>query len=87
MGSLNCDLCDLGISRIERGRESEFPPTDENIRVGNRGCVLPLAISNQIRTGNKLPYYEQDGNVVEIVRTRRVYYTISIGLTHQRFLA
>ena len=27
MGSLNCDLCDLGISRIERGRESEFPPT------------------------------------------------------------
>ena len=28
MGSLNCDLCDLGISRIERGRESEFPPTE-----------------------------------------------------------
>ena len=27
MGSLNCDLCDLGIIRIERGRESEFPPT------------------------------------------------------------
>ena len=24
LGSLNCDL---GISRIERGRESEFPPT------------------------------------------------------------
>ena len=61
MGSLNCDLCDLGISRIERGRESEFPPTDENIRVGNRGCVLPLAISNQIRTGNELPYYKQEG--------------------------
>ena len=27
LGSLNCDLCDLVIIRIERGRESEFPPT------------------------------------------------------------
>ena len=32
MGSLNCDFYDLGISRIERGRESEFPPTEDGIR-------------------------------------------------------
>ena len=55
MGSLNCDLCDLGISRIERGRESEFPPTDENIRVGNRGCVLPLAVSSRQSDKNGRP--------------------------------
>ena len=46
MGSLNCDLCDLGISRIERGRESEFPPTriaisgQRSERVVNRSSVL-----------------------------------------------
>ena len=46
MGSLNCDFCDLGISRIERGRESEFPPTriaisgQRSARVGNRSSVL-----------------------------------------------
>ena len=37
MGSLNCDLCDLGISRIERGRESEFPPTEDSIRSRESG--------------------------------------------------
>ena len=46
MGSLNCDLCDLVISRIERGRESEFPPTriaisgQRSERVVNRSSVL-----------------------------------------------
>ena len=53
MGSLNCDLCDLGISRIERGRESGLRPTISD---------QPSGVSRQIRTGNKwFPYYEQEG--------------------------
>ena len=54
MGSLNCDLCDLGISRIERGRESGLRPT-----ISDQQSV----ISGQIRTGDHewLPYYEQEG--------------------------
>ena len=53
MGSLNCDLCDLGISRIERGRESGLRPT-----ISSQQSV----ISGQIRTGDhELPYYKQEG--------------------------
>ena len=52
MGSLNCDLCDLGISRIERGRESGLRPTISSQQSG---------VSGQIRTGNELPYYKQEG--------------------------
>ena len=52
MGSLNCDLCDLGISRIERGRESGLRPTISS---------QPSGVSSQIRTGNELPYYKQEG--------------------------
>ena len=52
MGSLNCDLCDLGISRIERGRESGLRPTISSQQSG---------VSGQIRTGDHewFPYYEQ----------------------------
>ncbi len=50
MGSLNCDFCDLGIIRIERGRESGLRPT-----ISNQQPV----VRSQIRTGNELPYYEQ----------------------------
>ena len=51
MGSLNCDLCDLGIIRIERGRESGLRPTISDQQSG---------VSGQIRTGDhELPYYKQ----------------------------
>ena len=52
MGSLNCDLCDLGISRIERGRESGLRPT-----ISDQQSV----VRSQIRTGDPegFPYYER----------------------------
>ena len=43
MGSLNCDFCDLGISRIERG--CDLRPT--------------IGSQRSDGTGNELPYYEQ----------------------------